>query len=92
VRYQVHERKIRARPHSVTRNDLAIDGGGNSTALFIAAAVFALFGALMTSPVVLAFREDLLSQMTLREQVSLLTGTYMWYTVPVERLGIPSFW
>src|SRR5690242_15526497 len=34
--------------------------------------------------------EDLLSQMTLREKVSLLAGTNMWYTVPVERLGIPS--
>jgi beta-glucosidase len=34
--------------------------------------------------------EDLLSQMTLREKVSLLAGTNMWYTVPVERLGIAS--
>jgi len=34
--------------------------------------------------------ENLLSQMTLREKVSLLAGTNMWYTVPVERLGIPS--
>src|SRR5260370_42654443 len=28
--------------------------------------------------------------MTLREKVSLLAGTNMWHTVPVERLGIPS--
>jgi beta-glucosidase len=34
--------------------------------------------------------ENLISQMTLREKVSLLAGTNMWYTVPVERLGIPS--
>jgi hypothetical protein len=34
--------------------------------------------------------EDLLSQMTLREKVSLLAGTKMWYTVPVKRLGISS--
>ncbi len=34
--------------------------------------------------------ENLLSQMTLREKVSLLAGTNDWYTVPVERLGIPS--
>src|SRR6266480_7643112 len=34
--------------------------------------------------------EKLLSQMTLPEKVSMLAGTNMWYTVPVERLGIPS--
>ena len=34
--------------------------------------------------------EDLLSQMTVQEKVSLLAGTDDWYTVPVERLGIPS--
>ena len=33
---------------------------------------------------------DLLGQMTLQEKVSLLAGTNMWYTVPVERLGIPA--
>jgi beta-glucosidase len=34
--------------------------------------------------------EDLLCQMTIQEKVSLLAGTNMWYTVPIERLGIPS--
>ncbi len=34
--------------------------------------------------------ERLLGQMTLWEKVSLLAGTNMWYTVPIERLGIPS--
>src|SRR5437868_14828588 len=34
--------------------------------------------------------EDLLSQMTMQEKVAMLAGTNMWYTVPVERLGIPS--
>src|SRR5947209_1994827 len=34
--------------------------------------------------------EDLLRQMTLQEKVALLAGTNTWYTVPVERLGIPS--
>src|SRR5438270_5887675 len=34
--------------------------------------------------------EDLLRQMTLQEKVALLAGTKTWYTVPVERLGIPS--
>ncbi len=33
---------------------------------------------------------NLLSQMTLAEKVSLLAGTNMWYTVPIDRLGIPS--
>ena len=37
-----------------------------------------------------SFVEDLLSQMTLQEKVAMLAGTNMWYTVPVERLGIPS--
>lgn len=44
----------------------------------------------MTFPLIPTFIEDLLSQMTLQEKVSLLAGTNMWYTVPVERLGIPS--
>jgi beta-glucosidase len=34
--------------------------------------------------------ENLLRQMTLREKVSLLAGTNMWFTVPVERLSVPS--
>ena len=34
--------------------------------------------------------EDLLAQMTLEEKVSLLAGSSMWYTMPVERLGIPA--
>jgi len=34
--------------------------------------------------------ESLLKQMTRTEKVSLLAGTNMWYTVAVERLGIPS--
>ncbi len=34
--------------------------------------------------------EALLRQMTLSEKVSMLAGTNDWYTVPVERLGIPS--
>jgi beta-glucosidase len=34
--------------------------------------------------------ENLLRQMTLREKVAKLAGTNHWYTVPVERLGIPS--
>ena len=34
--------------------------------------------------------EELLSQMTLQEKVAMLAGTHDWYTVPVERLGIPS--
>ncbi|GHO82139.1 glycoside hydrolase family 3 C-terminal domain-containing protein [Dictyobacter formicarum] len=34
--------------------------------------------------------EELLSQMTLPEKVSLLAGASMWNTVPIERLGIPS--
>jgi len=34
--------------------------------------------------------EVLLSEMTLREKVSLLSGEDAWHTAPVERLGIPS--
>jgi len=34
--------------------------------------------------------EDLLSQMTMQEKVAMLAGMNDWYTVPVERLGIPS--
>src|SRR5438067_3448444 len=33
--------------------------------------------------------EDLLSQMTMQEKVTMLAGMNTWYTVPVERLGIP---
>ncbi len=44
----------------------------------------------MASSLVPTFIEDLLSQMTLQEKVALLAGTNMWYTNPVERLGIPS--
>jgi beta-glucosidase len=35
-------------------------------------------------------REHVLSQMTLQEKVALLAGTNMWYTVPIDRLRIPS--
>src|SRR5436190_10066453 len=34
--------------------------------------------------------ENLLSQMTSQEKVAMLSGTNDWYTVPVERLGIPT--
>jgi len=34
--------------------------------------------------------EELLRQMTVQEKVAMLAGTDDWYTVPVERLGIPS--
>lgn len=34
--------------------------------------------------------ESLISQMTLPEKVSMLSGRNNWYTVPIERLGIPS--
>lgn len=37
-----------------------------------------------------SFIDELLDQMTLEEKVGMLAGTNMWYTVPVERLGIPS--
>lgn len=33
--------------------------------------------------------EQLIQQMTLEEKISLLAGTDMWHTVPIERLGIP---
>src|SRR3954468_4462760 len=36
------------------------------------------------------FRESLLSRMTLEEKVALLSGTTMWLTAPIERLGIPA--
>jgi hypothetical protein len=38
-----------------------------------------------------SFIEDLLSQMTTEEKVAMLAGTNMWYTVPVERLGISIY-
>ncbi|HZO74716.1 MAG TPA: glycoside hydrolase family 3 C-terminal domain-containing protein [Ktedonobacteraceae bacterium] len=44
----------------------------------------------MNSSSVPSLIENLLGQMTLQEKVSLLAGTNMWYTVPIERLGIPS--
>ncbi|HEX4714595.1 MAG TPA: glycoside hydrolase family 3 protein, partial [Ktedonobacteraceae bacterium] len=34
--------------------------------------------------------DDLLRQMTLQEKVSLLAGSDLWHTTPVERLGIPA--
>lgn len=34
--------------------------------------------------------ESLLGQMTLSEKVALLSGKNAWFTVPIERLGIPS--
>lgn len=34
--------------------------------------------------------EELISQMTLEEKVSMLAGADAWHTVPVERLGIPA--
>ena len=34
--------------------------------------------------------DDILDQMTLEEQVSLLAGADFWTTVPVERLGVPK--
>ena len=33
--------------------------------------------------------ENLIKQMTVSEKVSLLSGRNSWYTVPIERLGIP---
>jgi beta-glucosidase len=35
--------------------------------------------------------EKLLDEMTLEEQVSLLTGADFWTTVPIPRLGVPAF-
>lgn len=34
--------------------------------------------------------DELLRQMTLREKVSMLAGSDMWHTTPIERLGIPA--
>ncbi len=34
--------------------------------------------------------EELLAKLTLQEKVALLSGQDDWYTVPIERLGIPS--
>ncbi|MEE8390480.1 MAG: glycoside hydrolase family 3 C-terminal domain-containing protein [Anaerolineae bacterium] len=34
--------------------------------------------------------ENLITQMTLEEKVSMLAGADLWHTVPVERLGIPA--
>lgn len=34
--------------------------------------------------------EKLLRQLNKQEKVALLVGTNTWFTVPVERLGIPS--
>ena len=34
--------------------------------------------------------EELLGQMTIEEKVSMLAGSAMWYTTPIERLGIPA--
>src|SRR5258708_5239395 len=45
---------------------------------------------MMASTFVCGMIEDLVRQMTLREKVSLLAGTNMWHTVPVERLGVSS--
>jgi beta-glucosidase len=44
----------------------------------------------MTAPAARPSIDDLLRQMTLQEKVAMLAGTNTWYTVPVERLGIPS--
>jgi beta-glucosidase len=35
--------------------------------------------------------DELLSQMTLEEKISMLAGTELWYSTAVQRLGIPSF-
>src|SRR6266404_7609784 len=35
--------------------------------------------------------EELLDEMTLEEQVSLLTGADFWTPVPIPRLGVPAF-
>ena len=34
--------------------------------------------------------DELLSQMTVEEKISMLAGADMWHTLPVKRLGIPS--
>lgn len=44
----------------------------------------------LTTADVEARLEALLQAMTLEEQVSLLAGASFWFTVPVERLGIPA--
>src|SRR5215470_15608183 len=35
--------------------------------------------------------DELLSQMTLEEKISMLAGTELWFSTGVPRLGIPSF-
>ena len=35
--------------------------------------------------------ENLLQQMTTSEKIALLSGRNAWFSVPIERLGIPSF-
>jgi beta-glucosidase len=35
--------------------------------------------------------QQLISQMTLDEKISMLAGADLWHTVPVKRLGIPAF-
>src|SRR5215212_592597 len=35
--------------------------------------------------------DDLLSQMTIEEKISMLAGADLWHSVPVPRLGIPQF-
>ena len=35
--------------------------------------------------------DELLSQMTLEEKISMLAGTELWYSSAVQRLGIPAF-
>ena len=35
--------------------------------------------------------DDLLSQMTLDEKISMLAGADLWHSIPVPRLGIPQF-
>jgi beta-glucosidase len=34
--------------------------------------------------------EELIEQMTLSEKVAMLSGRNAWYTMPIERLDIPS--
>src|ERR1051325_4961075 len=35
--------------------------------------------------------DDLLSQMTIEEKISMLAGADVWHSVAVKRLGIPQF-
>ena len=35
--------------------------------------------------------DDLLSQMTLEEKISVLAGANLWHSVAIPRLGIPQF-